>query len=191
MNMPSGPVFNIVGKKVALGPLRKDLLPLYQRWINDLESARNLGGYRPFAFEEEEKWYARLLESEDIFFTVYDRDGAKPVGTASLSDIDYRNRRAEFGIFIGERGARGKGLGTETTRLMLDYAFAAVGLHNVHLRVFAFNKAAIRAYKKAGFKEYGRRREAYLMNGRMWDDVHMDCISTEFETPALREAFPE
>jgi hypothetical protein len=50
------PVFNVVGEKVALGPMRRDLLSLYQRWINDLESARGLGGYRPFAFEEEEKW---------------------------------------------------------------------------------------------------------------------------------------
>ncbi len=169
----SGPVFNLVGEKVALGPMRKDLLPLYQRWINDLESARSLGGHRPFAFEEEEEWYARLLKSDDIHFTVYEREGSRPIGTASLADIDHRNRRAEFGILIGDRGSRNKGFGAEATRLMLDYAFTAVGMHNVQLRVFEFNKGAIRAYEKAGFKEYGRRREAYLMDGRMWDDVHV------------------
>ncbi|MDQ3509733.1 MAG: GNAT family N-acetyltransferase [Actinomycetota bacterium] len=108
-----------------------------------------------------------------------------------MSDIDHRNRRAEFGIFIGERSARRKGCGTETTKLMLDYAFTAVGLHNVQLRAFAFNKMAIRSYEKAGFKEYGRRREAYFMNGRMWDDVHMDCLATEFESPVLRSMFSE
>jgi RimJ/RimL family protein N-acetyltransferase len=74
---------------------------------------------------------------------------------------------------------------------MLDYAFTAVGLHNVQLRAFAFNKMAIRSYEKAGFKEYGRRREAYFMNGRMWDDVHMDCLATEFESPVLRSMFSE
>ena len=30
------PILNVVGDLVALGPLRRDLLPLYQRWINDL-----------------------------------------------------------------------------------------------------------------------------------------------------------
>lgn len=187
----SGPIFNVVGEKVALGPMRKDLLPLYERWINDLESARSLGGFRPFTFEEEEAWYERLIKSDDIHFAVYERAGLRAVGMASLVEIDHRNRRAEFGIFIGDRGARGKGLGAETTRLMLDYAFTAVGLHNVHLRVFSFNKTAIRAYEKAGFKEYGRRRESYFMGGRMWDDVHMDCISSEFESPVLRAAFSE
>ncbi len=41
------PVLNVVGELVALGPLRRDLLPLYGRWINDLASARNLGSHRP------------------------------------------------------------------------------------------------------------------------------------------------
>jgi RimJ/RimL family protein N-acetyltransferase len=184
-----GTTFNIIGDEVALGPLRKDLLPTYHRWINDLESARNLGGYRPFAFEEEEKWYERLITSDDIHFTIYERERSRPIGTTSLTDIDHRNRRAEFGILIGERCARGRGLGTEVTKLVLDYAFSAVGLHNVMLRVFAFNKAAIRAYKKAGFKEYGRRRESYFMGGEWWDDVYMDSLSTEFESPVLRDAF--
>jgi hypothetical protein len=28
------PILNVVGERVALGPLREDLLPLYGRWIN-------------------------------------------------------------------------------------------------------------------------------------------------------------
>jgi hypothetical protein len=36
-NPPSSetPILNVVGERVALGPLREDLLPLYGRWIND------------------------------------------------------------------------------------------------------------------------------------------------------------
>ena len=41
----------------------------------------------------------------------------------------------------------------------------------------------IHAYEKAGFKEIGRRRECRLMGGRLYDEIHMDCISTEFERP--------
>lgn len=29
------PPLNIVGEQVALGPLRRDLLPLYQQWFNN------------------------------------------------------------------------------------------------------------------------------------------------------------
>ena len=37
------PDLNIVGEKVALGPLRRDLLPLYTRWMNDFDVIRTLG----------------------------------------------------------------------------------------------------------------------------------------------------
>jgi diamine N-acetyltransferase len=51
------------------------------------------------------------------------------------------------------------------------------------------NPAGIRAYKKAGFKEIGRRRECRMMGGKLWDEVHMDCISSEFESPVLRQIY--
>lgn len=37
------PIVNIEGERVALGPLRRDLLPAYQRWINDFSAVRTLG----------------------------------------------------------------------------------------------------------------------------------------------------
>ena len=45
------------------------------------------------------------------------------------------------------------------------------------------NPAGIRAYQKAGFKEIGRRRECRMMGGKLWDEVYMDCLSSEFERP--------
>jgi catechol 2,3-dioxygenase-like lactoylglutathione lyase family enzyme len=44
-------------------------------------------------------------------------------------------------------------------------------------------------YEKAGFKEIGRRRECRMMGGKLWDEVHMDCISSEFESPVLRQIY--
>jgi len=53
------------------------------------------------------------------------------------------------------------------------------------LRVFSFNRAGLRAYEKAGFREFGRRHECYYSTGRLWDDVHMGCLSTTFTSPVL------
>jgi len=68
---------------------------------------------------------------------------------------------------------------------MLDYAFTALGLHNVALETWEYNRAAQRAYVKAGFRETGRRRQAKFMGGNLWDVVQMDCLSTEFISPVL------
>ncbi len=185
------PVLSIEGGLVALGPLRRDLLPLYQRWINDLGTARTLDlPPQPMTMEQEQDWYDRQSRAENsVPFTIYERETWRPIGNTGLDGVDHRNRTATFGIVIGEPDCRGKGYGTETTRLMLDYAFTALGLHNVVLTVFEYNPAGIGAYEKAGFKEIGRRRESRMMGGKLFDDIYMDCLSSEFESPVLRRIF--
>jgi len=109
--MESGepPTLNVEGDLVALGPLRRDLLPLYTRWINDLATVRTLGASLPITLEGETKWYDEWATSEKtVPFTVYARQGLRPIGTASLFEVDHRNRTAVFGIFIGDGEYRGK-----------------------------------------------------------------------------------
>ncbi len=185
------PLVNIVGDLVALGPLRRDLLPVYQRWINDFATTRTLGiPSGPMTWEAEETWFNRASTSDsDVPFTIYERATWRPVGTTALHGVDFRNRTATFGIMIGEPDRRGRGYGTETARLMLDYAFTALGLHNVMLAVFEYNPAGQRAYTKAGFREFGRRRQAQFMGGRLWDVIFMECLAAEFTSPVLGRVF--
>ena len=172
-----------MGEKVALGPLRKDLVPTYTEWYNNFHTLRTLGTTPvPLTLEQDVRQHERLVAraETDISFTVYERRGPRPIGNAGLLDVDYRNRTAELALAIGEPGARGKGYGTETTQLILDYAFIGLGLHNVMLTVFEYNLAGIRVYTKVGFREFGRRRESVLMGGKLWDIILMECLSTEW-----------
>jgi RimJ/RimL family protein N-acetyltransferase len=182
------PIINVEGDLVALGPLRRDLLPLYTRWINDLAAAHTLGASAPSTLEGETKWYDESATSEKtVPFTVYARPDLRPIGTASLFEVDHRHRSATFGILIGDREYRGKGYGTETTSLVLDYAFTMLGLHNVMLTVYDFNPAGVRAYEKAGFKEFGRRRQCHRSGGELHDEIFMQCLSEEFERPVTAD----
>src|SRR5215212_168298 len=146
------PILNVEGNLVALGPLRLDLLALYPRWINDLATMRTLGlAPLPMTREKEQDRYDRQSKAEnDVSFTIYERETLRPIGNTGLHGVDHRDRSATFGILIGEPDCRGKGYGTETTRLMLDYAFTALGLHNVMLTVFEFNPAGIRFQGEGG-----------------------------------------
>src|SRR5713226_7569928 len=180
-------IINMSGEKVALGPVRRDLLPLYQRWINDFEVTRTLGArLRPMTSEAEEAWYEQSSKGDDVHFTIYERAAMRPIGNTGLHDIDHFHRTAEFGILIGEKDCWGKGYGTEVTRLMLDYGFNGLGLHNIMLTAYSFNERGLRAYTRAGFREIGRRREAFRLGGQAYDVVYMDCLASEFESPVLR-----
>jgi RimJ/RimL family protein N-acetyltransferase len=185
------PVVTIHGDRVALGPLRRDPIPLYARWFNDLETLRTLAvPPLPMTLERETAWFeAATLSTSDTLFTSYERSSWRPIGTAALHAIDHRHRTAELGIVIGEADCRNKAFGTEIVRLLLDYAFNALQLHNVLLRVYAYNPAAHRAYAKAGFREIGRRRSSVRFAGRAWDEILMDCVADEFESPRIQAIF--
>jgi RimJ/RimL family protein N-acetyltransferase len=60
---------------------------------------------------------------------------------------------------------------------MVDLAFNRLGLHNVALEVYSNNPAGIRAYEKAGFREYGRFLEVYLSGGTRWDEILMEVVA--------------
>lgn len=189
MNMDDqGLNLNFQGEYVALGPLRRDLVPLYQKWDSDFLVNRTTASLRPLTLEAEAEAYDRYSNDPNYaLFTIYERSTKRPIGKTYLSGI--HDRTAEFGIVIGESDCQGKGYGTETTRLMLDYAFTVLGLQNVMLIVYEYNAAGIRAYQKAGFREFGRRRQSKWMNGRFWDAIYMDCIASEFESPVLKKMF--
>ncbi len=187
------PVVNIAGEQVALGPMCKDLIPAYVRWYNNLHMLRSLGDIpQPLTPAQKEQWYqnANKASGSNITFTIYEHETARPIGITGLYGVDHRNRTAEFAFTIAEPDARGQGFGTEATRLMLDYAFTVLGLHNVMLRVFFFNVAGIRTYTRAGFKEFGRRRECYEMGGKSWDVIYMECLASEWgPSPLLAQVF--
>jgi len=186
--------FVLVGERAALGPLRREHLPSFARWINDPEVRRGIA-YRGLANDDAElKWYEEMTEAgrmprpTAVGFAVHDAADGELVGVCGIEGIDHHFSRAELGIFLGQR--RGNGIGTEAVRLALDWAFMVVGLHNVILETYEFNEQARRAYERAGFRLIGRRRDAVWVMGRRWDSLLMDATAADFESPVLGKLVP-
>lgn len=97
-------------------------------------------------------------------------DGAV-VGEAVLMDLDEDNASMTYRVALVGPSVFGRGYGTETTRLVRDFALGPLGLHRLALEVNSFNAPAIAVYEKVGFVREGVRREAVLRAGT-WHDVH-------------------
>jgi RimJ/RimL family protein N-acetyltransferase len=190
-NEQSGDVI-LSGEKVYLGQVRRDLAPVYRRWLNDLRVARTIGiiSYQglPLTDEDEFDWFDSVrADKGEVMFGIYEKDTGRPVGNCGLSDTRLPHRSAEFGIAVGEQDARGKGYGTEATRLALDYGFNVLGLHHIWLKCVEFNHAGIRAYEKAGFQHAGRLRESWQLGGKQYDVLLMDVLARDFDSPVVRD----
>lgn len=178
---------------MALGPPDRSHLTRFAKWRNDFEITRGLAAsWRITSWAATEKWFERANEGDTIVrFVIYEQSTKRPIGFTSLIDIDRFNRRAEFVIAIGEKDCWGKGYATEATALMLDYGFNWLCLHNIRLRVASFNERAIPIYKRVGFQVIGTWREAQYLGNRMYDEILMDCLATEFRSPVVHRYLPD
>ena len=117
---------------------------------------------------------------DDHEFSIVLREPERLIGYICLPDPSYADRKAALSICIGEEADRGKGYGAEAIRLLLDYAFNTLRLHNIQLYLNGDNARALACYKKVGFKEFGRRRESKFHGGRYVDEIYMDILDGEF-----------
>ncbi len=171
----------LAGNVVGLGPLDRAWLPDYHRWANDRETSRTLGLSWPVTMDQVTATFAaRSAATDAVWFTIHETGTMRPVGLVYLFQVEPRHRRATFGILIGEADARGRGYGTEATRLLLAYAFELYGLSNVMLTVYADNLAGQAAYRKAGFREFGRRRACSARGQDLIDLIYMEAVASDW-----------
>lgn len=104
--------------------------------------------------EEHLNWVRNTVNSgKAIQFIIIIKEHNKPIGSVYIRDIDKKNKKAEFGIFIGDESEHGKGYGKQASKFMVRYFFEVMKYNILTLRVLNNNTAAIRCYKSVGFKQ--------------------------------------
>ena len=98
------------------------------------------------------------------------------MGSVYIRDIDRKNRKGEYGIFIGEADAAGKGYGTLAAKGAIAYARSELKLHKLFLRVFADNAAAVRSYEKAGFHREALLQDEIRNEDGSWRDLILMAV---------------
>ncbi|MHB1392786.1 MAG: GNAT family N-acetyltransferase [Clostridia bacterium] len=152
------------------------------RWRNDKEIIDNLFSFRGVTLSEHRKWFERYLKSDDrIEFIIHKKDDGKKLGTISLSSIDYKNQKAEYGILIGEKSEWGKSYAKEASFAILEYGFKELNLEKIYLKVFIDNTNAINLYKNLGFTNEGILRKDVFKNGIFKDVLTMSILRDEWK----------
>lgn len=175
----------ILGKNIRLRAIERADLPMFTRWLNDPEVRHGLQIFLPLSLAEEEQWFEGMLkrqpEERPLVIEINEGKEWVAVGNCSLFDIDWRNRSAEVGIFIGEKRYWNQGYGTASVKLLLKHGFEALNLNRIFLRVHENNPRAARAYEKAGFVLEGRMRQAHYQEGEYFDELAMSILRSEWK----------
>ena len=148
------------------------------KWRNS-DSVRKKFIYQGlFTKEGHENWIQTMIDTGKVVqMMICELGTERPVGSVYIRDIDKVHQKAEYGIFIGEDDARGKGYGTAAAKLMIQYCFEKMKLHRLFLRVYAHNEQAIRSYEKAGFVKEAHLRHDVCIEGEYHDIVLMGILN--------------
>lgn len=101
------------------------------------------------------------------------------IGQVRLT-VNEMDNRARYAVGLFDPSVWGKGLGTETTQLVIRCAFEELGLHRLDLRVLEYNHRAIKCYEKCGFVTEGAEREGALIEGKYETDLIMSILDREY-----------
>ncbi len=173
-------VKKLEGKKCYLSPYDAEYVPLFFKWVNDLDVSKTMTFYsKSIPLRTEAEIVERL--SKEHNYMIVDRETDKVIGCIGLVDPDHLNRSTEIGLMIGEKEFWGKGYASDAMRTLIAYAIDYLDLHNVMLRVYSFNERGIRCYERVGFKKIGARREALRQRGQAFDVVYMDLLASEWK----------
>ena len=177
----------LIGEKCYLSPCSQEEAEKWTEWDNDLEIAIPLGdeAYTPYTFEKMRDILAEVSKHQSHIFSIINLETDTTIGRCLLFNIDQVNRQATLGIVIGEKEYWGIGYGQDAIKLLLDYGFNLLNLNNIMLGTFSFNERAKACFRKAGFKEIGRRRQARIIGEKKFDLVLMDMLAHEFESPCV------
>ncbi len=177
----SGVIF-LKGKKVILRPPRKETdLEMAVCWVNDQEVTQYLSMFLPQSFGQEEKWFNELnSRKSDIVLAIEDLKG-KFIGIIGLHGINWKDRLATHGIFIGDKNYWSNGYGTDAGMILFEYAFNSLNLRKIRSMALGFNERSVKYHLGCGFKIVGRWRKDIFKKGKYWDLVLMDLFKKEWE----------
>lgn len=170
----------LTGERIFLRPIGWEDTERIVAWRNQERVRKNFIYQKPFTKEGHEEWMRTQVQTGRVVqFIICEKETGRPVGSVYFRDIDRDNKKAEYGIFIGEADAAGKGIGTEAARLAVSYARDVLKLHKLMLRVFADNAGAVKSYRNAGFVQEACLRDEFLQDGRYRDMLLMAILFEE------------
>jgi diamine N-acetyltransferase len=108
------------------------------------------GGFsKKVTINDEIAWFKKVNKKKDRLNLAICLE-EKYIGNIYFTDI--KNSSAQFHIFIGENSLWGKGIGSKSMILSLDFLRINLDIKKVYLKVKKENTSAIKLYKKCGFK---------------------------------------
>ena len=136
---------------MIIRPLRRDDIDKRLKWkpyLDPLYAHYNLG---EMTEAQKKEWYLKRKKDPRMLYLSIVGSKGELIGFLSLFEIDWENKKAKLGIYLGYEFTD-KGYGTEAIKTLLPYYFEKMKFNELYLDVASLNKRAIKCYLNCGFE---------------------------------------
>lgn len=163
----------ITGKVIGIRAVEKKDLSQLLYWRNKEENRKYFREWRELNSTHQEEWFRNhVMDSvSPVMFSIVTLEKCELIGACGLTYIDWIHRTAEISIYVGE-GYIDTVYCPEALDLLVNYAFAVVGLHKVYIGMYSYDTLKRELAKNADFTHEGTLKEVHYHNGK-WYDEHI------------------
>jgi RimJ/RimL family protein N-acetyltransferase len=150
----------------------------YVRWLNDPQVSRYLETRQARQDERSVTDFVERVRSRDdeFLFGIFLKGSGRHIGNIKVGPIRAHHRLADVSLFIGARDCWGHGYAAEAIAAVSRYAFNELGVQKLSATMYAPNVASMRAFLRAGFREEGRRRDHFDLDGERCDMIELGLV---------------
>lgn len=166
----------IEGVRIKLKPIEHEDLQILNKWKNDEEIFKYLGGgFQPISIDEQREWMEQLIKNTDKTkrFIIINENERK-IGFIGIYNISSIHQTCNLGLYIGEKDEWGKGYAKEAYLALEHFAKNYLNIRKINLDVVEENEIAVKLYEKLGFNICGKYSKERYINGEYKDLIIME-----------------
>jgi len=116
-----------------------------------------------------------IYEAKQLRLLIEEKKTTTSVGIIDLFDFDPKNKRAGIGIVINHQ-FQGKGFAEESLKLLQNYTFSHLNLHQLYANITEDNGKSITLFEKVGFQKIGIKKDWTFTNGQFKNEILYQLI---------------
>lgn len=182
---------NIKGKYVTLRAVTLADQQMIVDMFNSPEIEELVVGWAPpLSLEQQVEYYKNHLNHENAYRFVIETEADGSIGVAILSDLDWKNRSAGFGIkTMIDKRIKTIGAGIDAMMAMYRYAFDELGLHRINANRLADNYGSAMLARRCGITDEGLARSCIYKNGQWKDLVYAGILEEDYRELCKRNHY--
>lgn len=168
----------LIGENICLRALEpEDLDFIYSIENNEdfWEVSNTQTPYSRFLIKQYlENAHQDIYEAKQLRLVIESKN--KAIGLIDLFDFDSKNQRVGLGILLSDYNSRDKGIGKEAVRLLIDYVFTHLQMHQIYVNIGENNSASLKLFTNFGFQQVGVKKDWIRVNHSYKDELMFQLI---------------